>query len=254
MSGHSKWATIHRQKEVKDAKRGQVFTKLARAITVAVQEGGGIAEPNQNFKLRLEIERAHSMNMPKENIQRAIKRGTGEGGEGKLEPVTYEGYGPSGVAIIIQASTDNKNRTSQEIKNIIEKGGGQLSGPGSVAFQFETSGLLVLAKPEKTQEAMLKLIDLGVVDVEETQDGIEVYTKPNELEMVKDKIEKEGFKVQRYELYLRPKTEVKIQDEAKATKILNLMERLEEQPDVTRVFANFDIPDEILKKVAEEED
>lgn len=252
MSGHSKWATIHRQKEVKDAKRGQVFTKLARAITVAVQEGGGITDPNQNFKLRLEIEKAHSMNMPKDNIQRAIKRATGEGGEGKLEPVTYEGYGPSGVAIMIETSTDNKNRTSQEIKNILEKSGGSLAGPGSVAFQFEASGLLVLVKPEKTQEAMLKLIDLGVTDVEETQEEVEVYTKPQDLEKIKEEAEKQGFKVQRYELYMRPKTEVNVKDEASASKILNLMERLEDQADVVRVFANFDIPDEILEKQTEE--
>lgn len=249
MSGHSKWSTIHRQKEAKDAKRGQVFTKLARAITVAVQEGGGIADPDKNFKLRLAVEKAHSLNMPKDNIQRAIKRGTGEGEEGRLEPISYEGYGPGGVAVIIEASTDNKNRTSQEIKNIIEKGGGRLAGPGAVSYQFETVGLISLAKPDNTQEAMLKMIDLGAADVEEAQDAIEVYTKPNKLEEVKEKIEKEGFKVASFELYMRPKVEVKVSDEGAATKILNLMQSFEDQPDVTRVFANFDIAEEVLAKV-----
>lgn len=249
MSGHSKWSTIHRQKEAKDAKRGQLFTKLARAIAVAVQEGGGISDPDKNFKLRLVVEKARSMNMPKDNIKRAIKRGAGEGEQGRLEPVTYGGYGPSGVAIMIETSTDNKNRTSQEIKNIVEKSGGRLAGPGSVAFQFERAGLITLSKPGDVQEAMLKVIDLGAEDVEEAQDAIEVYTKPGQLEEVKGKLANEGFKVQSFEIFMRPKVTVKVQDEASARKILNLMERIEDHSDVSRVFANFDIAEEVLAKI-----
>lgn len=250
MSGHSKWSTIRHQKGVKDARRGQLFTKLGRAITVAVIDGGGITDPDKNFKLRLTIERARSMNMPKDNIERAVKRGTGEGGEGVLKTITYEGYGPSGVAILLEASTDNTNRTSQEIKSILEDSGGRLAGPGSVAFQFEAVGFLTIAKPGNVEETVLKIIDLGAQDVEEVQDGIEIYTKPGELEKIKESLEKEGLKVQRYELFMRPKTEVKVDNEASAKKIINLMERLEDQDDVSRVFANFDIPDEILKEAA----
>lgn len=246
MSGHSKWATIHRQKEVKDAKKGQIFTKMGRSINLAVLESGGITDPEKNFKLRLAIEKARTVNMPKENIERAIKKATGEGGKGSIESVTYEGYGPMGVALVIETSTDNKNRTSQEIKNLLEKSGGSLAGPGAVSFQFERVGLLVLEKPQNVESAILKIIDLGALDVEEAENEIEVWTKDSEVEIFKEKIEREGYKVKTWQLSLRPKVSIEVGNRDKAEQVLNLMESLEEHSDVNRVFANFSINDEIL--------
>ena len=241
MSGHSKWSTIHRQKEVVDAKRGQVFTKLGNAITVAVRAGGGITDPSTNFKLRLAIEKAKQLNMPKDNIERAVARGGGGAGGGNWEEVTYEGYGPGGIAVVIEAATDNKQRTAQEIKNLMERAGGRLAGPGAVAFQFERMGLLTLTKPENAEEAILQIIDLGAEDVEEAPDAIEVYTRPESLEEIKNKLQEAGFTVSRFEIALRPKTTIVISDQGQAKKVLSFMEKIEDQVDVQRVFANFDI-------------
>lgn len=241
MSGHSKWSTIHRQKEVVDAKRGQVFTKLGNAITVAVRAGGGVTDPNTNFKLRLAIEKAKQLNMPKDNIERAVARGGGGAGGGNWEEVTYEGYGPGGIAVVVEAATDNKQRTAQEIKNLMERAGGRLVGPGAVAFQFERAGLLTLIKPENAEEAILQIIDLGVEDVEEAPDAIEVYIRPESLEEIKNKLQKAGFTVSRFEIVLRPKTTVVISDPQQTQRVLAFMEKLEDQSDVQRVFANFEI-------------
>ncbi|MFZ5366279.1 MAG: YebC/PmpR family DNA-binding transcriptional regulator [Patescibacteria group bacterium] len=245
MSGHSKWATIHRQKEVSDAKRGQAWTKVTNAIIVAVRQSG-ITDPEQNFKLRLAIEKARSLNMPKENIERAIARGSGETGKGKFEEVVYEGFGPAGIAIIVEAATDNKQRTAQEIKNIIERGGGKLVGPGSVSYLFEKTALITLEKPQNPEEAILSIIDLGAEDVEEAQDAIEVYTKVENLEEMKKSLLEKGFKILGFELTMRPKTEVPIQDKETCQKVLTFMEKIEEQPDVQKIFANFDIPQEYV--------
>lgn len=252
MSGHSKWATIHRQKEVNDNKRGQEFTKLANAITIAVRAGGGVADPESNFKLRLAVDKARSLNMPKENIQRAIARGTGEGGASNWEEVVYEGYGPSGVAIVVEAATDNKQRTAQEIKSILDKGGGTLGVPGSVDFQFTRCGLITLIKSGEinTEETILKLMDLGVEDIEETDDAIEVYTKPEELEKVRKELEAINLVPSSFELVRKPKTTISINDSQTANKVLNLMEKLEDQNDVQKVFANFDIPQEVINQNA----
>ena len=249
MSGHSKWSTIHRQKEVTDAKRGQAFTKLANAIIVAVRAGGGVTDPNSNFKLRLAIEKAREFNMPKGNIQRAIERGSGSGEAGQWEEVVYEGYGPGGIAVIIEAATDNKQRTGQEIKNLIERGGGNLAGPGSVAYQFERRGLLTLEKPQNVEEAILRIIDLGAEDVEEAPDAIEVYVKSETLEEYKKKLTDAGFKISGFELTMKPKTSVPISDPQTASHILSFMEKLEEQQDVQKVYANFDISDNLLKEI-----
>jgi len=249
MSGHSKWATIHRAKEVTDAKRGQVFTKLASAIAIAVREGGGTPDPNSNFKLRLAIEKARQLNMPKENIQRAIERGTGGAGGANWEEVVYEGYGPGGVAVVVEAATDNKQRTSQVIKTTFDRGGGSLAGPGAVAFQFEKKGLLTLTKPENIDEATLRIIDMGVEDVEEAPDALEVYTKPEEVDLIKRKLEEAGFEVLNFGQEMKPKTQVEITDKEKAKQILSFIEKFEELDDVQRVSANFIIPDDIIEQL-----
>ncbi len=245
MSGHSKWATIHRQKEATDAKKGLAWTKAANAIIVAVRQTG-ITDPEKNFKLRLAIEKAKALNMPKENIERAIARGSGETERGKIEEVVYEGFGPEGIAVICEAATDNTKRTAQEIKNIFEKGGGKLAGPGSVSFLFEKSALLILEKPQNLEEVILKLIDLGAKDIEEAPDAIEVYTEVGKLEELKSKISEEGFKILSFEITMKPKSTVQVFDKEKVQRILNFMDKLEEHPDVQRVFANFDIPQEYV--------
>ena len=249
MSGHSKWSKIHRQKEVADAKRGQLFTKLGRAIAVAVRAGGGVTDPEANFQLRLAIEKAKQLNMPKANIERAIQRGTGKGEGSKLEQITYEGYGPGGIAVMVQTATNNKQRTGQEIKNLFEKGGGSLGGPGSVSFQFESMGLLVMEKPKNPEESLLKLIDLGAEDVDESEDEIEVYVRPEKLEEMRQAIRQEGYKLKNFELTMKPKNIVAIKEKSQASKVLNFMNKLEDHDDVQKIFANFDIPDEIVNQL-----
>jgi len=246
MSGHSKWSTIKRQKESKDARRGQIFTKLGNAITVAVRAGGGIDDPEKNFKLRLAIEKARSMNMPKETIQRAIKRGVGDKDAGNWSEITYEGYGPEGIAVMLETATDNKNRTTAEIKNLFEKGGGSLAGPGAVSFQFKKSGLITVEKTSSPDDQILTLIDLGVEEVEEASDALEVYVKPEQTHELRLKIEGLGFKVLSEEIIMQPTNWVKIGEKSKADKVLKFMESLEEHDDVQKVYANFDISPEIL--------
>ncbi|MBM3205404.1 YebC/PmpR family DNA-binding transcriptional regulator [Candidatus Shapirobacteria bacterium] len=246
MSGHSKWSTIKRQKESKDAKRGQVFTKLANAITMAVRAGGGVTDPEKNFRLRLAMDKARALNVPKENIQRAIVRGSGEKGGAGWSEVNYEGYGPEGIAIIVEAATDNKNRTTAEIKNLFERGGGRLASPGAMAFQFKKSGLLTVEKLTPIEEQILKLMDLGVEDVQEVKDAIEIYTPPEKLREIKNKVEQLNFKVIGEELMMLPTTTISLETRSKAEKVLKFMESLEEHDDVQKVYANFDIDDEIL--------
>ncbi len=243
MSGHSKWSTIKRQKTAEDKKRGLVFRKLSRAISIAARGGD---DPETNFKLRLAIEEAKAANVPKDTIKRAIERGTG-GGEGEaFEGVSYEGYGPSGIAVLVEALTDNKNRTVSSLKNIFERGGGNLASPGSVAYQFKKTGLVTIKKPEEVDQAILSIIDFGVEDVEEATDAIEVYTKPNDLDKFRQKLETAGFKILESQIYMKPKTTVAIKEKKEAAKILRLMENLENHEDVQRVFANFDIEEKLL--------
>ncbi len=247
MSGHSKWSTIKRQKEAADKQRGKIFSKLAKAITIAAREG---TDPDTNFKLRLEVDRAKQANMPKENIERAIIRASGGAGEGQLEEVVYEGYGPEGVAIIAEAATDNRNRTTAEIKQLFERGGGSLGGPGTVTYQFRPMGLITVEKSDNPDEQILKIIDLGVEDVEEATDALEVYIQSQKLGEFKEKLNQKGFKVLSAELVKQPKNEIKIKNANKATKILKLMDSLQEHDDVQRAFANFDIPEEVLQQVS----
>lgn len=234
MSGHSKWSTIKRQKGINDARRGQLFSKFARAITLAAKQGG--TNPDSNIRLRAIIEKTRQINMPKENIQRAIERGSEAG---NLEEIMYEGYGPDAVPIIVEAATDNKNRTAQEIKNLFERGGGSMSGPGSVSFQFEKVGQILIEKKVDVEEQMLSLIDLGAEDVEETSDGIEVYTKPNELFTVREKIDGAGMRVLESDLVYRPKTPIVVANPERANKVIKLLESLDDYDDVQKVYAGF---------------
>ena len=249
MSGHSKWSTIKRQKESKDAKRGQIFTKLAKAISVAVKSGGGVADPEKNFKLRLAIDKARALNVPKENITRAIARGGGGKEGADWTEINYEGYGPEGIAVIIEATTDNKNRTTAEIKNLFERGGGSLSSPGAVAFQFKKTGLITIRKNENPSEQILKLMDLEVDDVQEVSDAIEIYVKPEFLKEMKDKIAKMDFEILSVEIAMEPLNNIEIKESQKAKKVLRFIETLEEHDDVQKVYTNFDISDEIFTRI-----
>lgn len=255
MSGHSKWSQIKRQKEAGDIKKGQTFTKLANALTLAVLAGGGITDPENNFRLRLSIEKARAANMPKENIERAIRRAQVELESVGIKEVTYEGYGPGGVAIVVEAATDNKNRTTAEIKNIFERAGGNLTGPGSVLHLFKTTGLLAVSlikeKEINKEKVMLTAIDSGAVDVEEVAETVLIYTRPEELKIVKQKLIEQGLKVEETELTRKPTTTIPLNDPLTIQKVLRLMDCLEEVADVQKVYANFDIPDNLLPNIKE---
>lgn len=247
MSGHSKWAQIKRQKGVQDIKRGQAFTKLGNAITVAVKTGAG-GDASTNIRLRLAVDQARAANMPKENIQRAIDRGLGKSGNDRpIDEVTYEGYAPFGVGLIIQGVTDNKQRTVASIKNVLERSGGSLATPGSVSWQFQKRILLTISPRQPLDKEMLMLIDAGVEDVETVGDTILAYVLPEKLEEVKRSIGERTIDSE--EMTLSPTTQVPIQDEEKARKILSIVERLEEMDDVLKVYGNFDIPEDVLTRV-----
>jgi YebC/PmpR family DNA-binding regulatory protein len=238
MSGHSKWSTIKHKKSLKDERRGTLFSKLVKAISIAAREG---PDPESNFKLRLAVEKAKEANVPKTNIERAIARGSGGAGGEQWEETAYEGYGPEGIAVMVEVATDNKNRTAAEIKNIFERGGGSLTRPGAVSYQFEKVGLIRVKKTANVEEAILSLIDLGAEDVEEAEDAIEVFTRPEEFDEMAKKIQAANFSLQGKELFMRPKTFVKITDSEKKEKVLKFMETLEDHEDVQKVFANFDL-------------
>lgn len=247
MSGHSKWAQIKRQKGVADIKRGQIFTKLAKAVTIAVRDGGGIADPNQNFKLRLVIDKARAVNMPKENIERAIEKGKGGGKGEELYEVIYEGFAPGGIALIVEATTDNKLRTNSEVKNVIEKSGGTLGVPGSVSYQFQTKGLVNVKKNKDLDEIFLIAADAGAEDIEEAGDEVLIYTKPEELGSVRNALSNK-LELVNAELTRKPTITIGIEDKNKAEKIIGLIEKLENMDDVQRVYANFDISEDLLKE------
>ena len=245
MSGHSHYATIHRQKEAKDAQKGQIFSKLAKEIAIAVKSGG--PDPNGNFKLRVAMDRARAANMPKDNVERAISSGSSSAAN--LEEATYEGFGPSGIAVMVSAATDNRNRTSQEVKNLFERAGGRLAGPGSVSFNFENKGLLLVEKTVDPETQMLSLIDMGVEDIEETDDGLEVYVSPDKLTETRKKLQDGGLNITSTELFMKPKSPQTISDPASAKKALSFLESLEEHEDVQMVYTNLDIPEVVLSQV-----
>jgi YebC/PmpR family DNA-binding regulatory protein len=246
MSGHSKWSTIKRQKGVTDAKRSVAFTKVAREISVAARQGGG--DPDANYRLRLAIEKARSANMPADNIKRSIEKATG-GGEGEqYEEIVYEGYGPGGVAILVEAATDNRNRTAAEVRSMFAKAGGQLAGSGAVAWQFEPRGLITVVGRDP-DEVALAAIDAGASDVDTTVDPVEIFTEPGDLEGVRKALEAAGVVVESAESAMIAKQTVEL-DVARARQAIRLVELLEDLDDVQRVTANFDIPEEVFAEVA----
>ena len=249
MSGHSKWSTIKRAKGITDAKRSAVFTKVAREISVAARQGGG--DPDANYRLRLAIEKARSVNMPADNIKRTIDKATG-GGEGETyEEIVYEGYGPGGVAILVEAATDNRNRTAGEIRSIFTKAGGSLAASGAVAWQFEPRGLITIpANGHDPDEVALTAIDAGAEDVDTSGDEtVEVYTTPAALEEVRKALDAAGLPVDSAESAMIAKNTVEV-DQQRARQNLRLVEMLEDLDDVQRVTANFDIPEELFAEVA----
>jgi YebC/PmpR family DNA-binding regulatory protein len=246
VSGHSKWSTIKHKKARTDAVRGKIFTKIIREITTAAKLGGG--DPNANPRLRLAIDKAKDANMPNDNIDRAIAKGTG-GGEGiALEEVTYEGYGPGGVAIMVEAITDNKQRTVADIRYIFSKGGANLGSSGCVSYLFNKKGSLVFEKSAVGEEALaMEAIDAGAEDIHSEESTIEIVTTPENFEKVREALKAKGFTPSSAEVTMVPTTTVKVAGED-AQKLIKLVESLEEHDDVQNVHANFDIPDEILEQ------
>ncbi len=249
MSGHSKWSTIKRQKGVTDAKRSAVFTKVAREISVAARQGGG--DPDANYRLRLAIEKARSVNMPADNIKRTIDKASGGGDAEQYEEIVYEGYGPGGVAVLVEAQTDNRNRTAAEVRSMFTKSGGQLAGSGAVAWQFEPRGLISVTRDGvDVDEVALAAIDAGAEDVDTDDDEVvSIYTAPGDLEAVRKTLEAGGIAVESAESTMFPKQTVDL-DSSKARQALRLVELLEDLDDVQRVTANFDIPEDVFAEVA----
>jgi YebC/PmpR family DNA-binding regulatory protein len=252
MSGHSKWHSIRRTKGVLDQRRGQLFTKLARDITIAAREGGG--DPDMNFRLRLAVDKAKANNMPADNIQRAIDRGTGRGGEADLEEITYEGYGPGGVALLIETATDNRNRTNAEVRSTLTKGGGSPGEPGSVAWMFEQKGLITIDLTEHKldpDEVMLQAIDAGAEEVDVTEDAVEIYTDFKQLAAVREQLLAAGLPVSSAEKIMQSKTTIYAEAED-AFKIMRLIEKLEDLDDVQKVYSNLEISEELAEQYASE--
>lgn len=246
MSGHSKWAQIKRQKGVTDVKRGLMFTKLSTAIAIAVREGRGITDPSQNFKLRLAIEKARSLNMPKNNIERAMQKGAGAGIAGGLEEVVYEGFGPGGVAVIVDAITDNKIRTTAEVKNVFDKNNGSLGTPGAVMYQFQLKGLIIAKKGNKSiDELFLLAADASAEDIEDAGEEVLIYTKSDELGKVRDNLA-QLISITDAQLTRKPTATVQIAEKETGLKVLSFMEKLEDLADVQKVYSNFDILDNLL--------
>lgn len=237
MSGHSKWSTIKRQKGKSDAKRGQEFTKLSNAITLAVKQGGGVSDPNGNFKLRLAVDRARSANMPKDNIDRAILRASGAGA-GEVDEYLYEGFGPGGVAVIVEVVTDNKQRTISTLKNIFDKSGGVLGTSGSVSYLFERRGEIIAKENNLSSDALLSLgIDAGVDDMEEEEDGVLFTVASDKLFEAKKRLEEQGVQIESAELVFNPMNTVEVAADLHK-KMEDLLEKLEELDDVQHVYVN----------------
>lgn len=249
MSGHSKWSTIKHKKAALDAKRGKAWSKLGRAITMTAKKGGN---PNDNPSLRLAIEKAKADNMPKDTIEKAIKKGTGELQGENYEEVCYEGYGPSGVAVMCQAVTDNRNRTSAEIKKIFERSGGNLGQPHCVAFQFQQKGVIVVSVEHATEDQMMEIaLEAGADDVNSSEMIHEIITSPVSFEVVKNAFEKEQIQTQSADLRMVADVEVTLDLET-ARKVFRLIDSLEEQDDIDAVFTNIDVPDEVVAQLAKE--
>ena len=248
MAGHSKWAGIKHKKAIVDARRGKLFTKLARAITVAAKEGGGDVDGNP--ALSLAVQKARDASMPKDNIERAIAKGTGEGGDADaLEAVTYEGYGPGGVAILVEATTDNRNRTGSEVRHTFSKHNGNLGEPGSVAYLFDKRGIVVVDGERYSEDDLMVAIDAGAEDIALDDDVYEVVCDPSDLTAVREALEGAGIEIETAEIAQQPKTRVQLEEDG-AGKLMRLIDALEDQDDVDAVHANFDVDAEVLERVA----
>jgi YebC/PmpR family DNA-binding regulatory protein len=248
MSGHSKWASIKHKKAVVDQRRGQHFTKLTRAITVAAREGGGDIDGNP--ALALAVQKARDASMPKDNIERAIAKGTGEGVDAdQIETVLYEGYGPGGVALLIEALTDNRNRTSADVRHAFSKHGGNLGEPGSVAYLFDKKGVIVVDASRYGEEDLLIAIDAGAEDITRDDDVYEIVTEPSDLVAVRDALTEAGVEIESADVTQRPKSRVPL-EEAEASRLMKLIDMLDESDDVGEVYANFDVSSDVLERIA----
>jgi YebC/PmpR family DNA-binding regulatory protein len=248
MSGHSKWASIKHKKAVVDARRGQQFTKLTRAITVAAREGGG--DPDGNPALGLAIQKAKDASMPKDNIERAVAKGTGEGVDAdQIQTVVYEGYGPGGVALLIEAMTDNRNRTGADVRHMLTKSGGNLGEPGSVSYLFDKRGVIVVDAVRYSEDDLMTAIDAGALDISLDDDVFEVITEPGDLVAVRSALEQAGVEIESAELAELPKSRVPV-EEGDAARLLKLIDALEESDDVSSVHANFDVDSAVLERMA----
>jgi YebC/PmpR family DNA-binding regulatory protein len=246
MSGHSKWSSIKHRKAAADAKKGKAFTKLARAVTIAAREGGG--DPDANPALATAVQKARDLSMPKDSIQRAIDRGSGQGADAEaIERVVFEGYGPGGVAVLAEALTDNRNRTSAEVRHAFTKHNGNLGEPGSVAWIFEKRGVVVVDGGRYGEDDLIAAIDAGAEDVQRDGDILKVISGPARLSAVRRALEEAGVEIQSSDLAMEPKSTVEI-GESEARSLLRLLDTLSEQDDVDGVHANFDISDEVMEK------
>lgn len=239
MSGHSKWSTIKRQKGAADAKRGAVFTKISNQITMSVREGGG-GDIDSNFKLRLAVEKAREVNMPKDNIARAIEKGLGKNGGAALESAIYEGFGPHGVAVVVETITDNRTRTGADLRNAFDKNGGTLGSTGTVSYMFRRVGEIAIPKPGQTADGVFeKALEAGADDIEEAEEAFLVYTSPENLHKIKDVLTKDGLTVTSAELIFRPNKETLASlDETKHAEVETFLEKIEDMDDVQNVFVN----------------
>ena len=250
MSGHSKWSTIKRKKGALDAKRGKIFTRLIKEITVAARMGGG--DPEGNPRLRSAIATAKAENMPKDNIDRAIKKGTGELEGAVYDEITYEGYGPGGVAVLVDCMTDNKNRTVADIRHSFSKSGGNLGESGCVAWMFDKKGTILVDKETIDEEELMdKALEAGAEDVVEEDNVYQIETTPDDFEGIREALEADGVKFIEASVTMIPQNVVEITEESSARQILRLLESLEEQDDVQNVFSNFDISDEIMEAISQ---
>lgn len=251
MAGHSKWANVKHRKARVDAQKGKLFTKLAREIIVAAREGGG--DLNTNFRLRLAVQKAREANMPNENINRAIQKGCGEGDSQQLEQLSYEGYGPGGVAVLLEIMTDNRNRTAAEIRHIFSRRGGNMGESGCVSWMFKRKGYLTIDKTEglpSEEDLMALALDAGAEDFKEEGSSYVIVTPPEEFENLKEKFQENNIKFSTAEITMVPETTVLIDNREEAGKLLSLLDALEEHDDVQNVYANFDIPEEILQSLS----
>jgi YebC/PmpR family DNA-binding regulatory protein len=248
MSGHSKWASIKHKKAIVDSRRGAHFSKLTRAITVAARDGGG--DPTGNPALDLAIRKAREASMPKDNIERAIAKGTGEGGEADaIESVLYEGYGPGGVAVLVEALTDNRNRTGADVRHAFSKNGSSLGEPGSVAYLFDKKGTIVIDSARYSEEDLMAAVEAGAEDIATDDDVFEVITEPADFAAVRSALDEAGVETENAELSYRPSTVVPV-DESQAGKLMRLIDTLEDLDDVSAVHANFDVSADVLERVA----